>query len=160
MKKNLGFRSWFYFRTGWTIYFAFIFAALNTLTVTFYLAVENYPFLKEIFPSFISYITFFVVIGIPSLIIIGWIHYRRSAGFSSEAEVSVESNPIFFRSPPGWYIQVMFPLFLKLSEFLLKYSKDEKFSKEEITEIVELQKKIQTLLEGGMVGSPKEGFKR
>jgi len=160
MKKNLGFRSWFYFRTGWSIYFAFIFAAINTLTVTFYLAVENYPFLKEIFPSFISYIAFFGVIGIPLLIAIGWIHYKRSAGFSSEAEISFESNPIYFRLPPGWYIQVMFPLFLKLSEFLVKYSKDEKFSKEEITEIAELQKKIQTLIEGGMVGSPKEGFKR
>jgi len=146
LRKNLGFRSWFYFRTGWSIYFAFIFAAINTLTVTFYLAVENYPILKEFFPSFTTYVIFFVIIGIPLLISVGWIHYRRSAGYGAEAEVSAESNPIFFRSPPGWHIQVMFPLFLKLSEFLVKYSKDEKFSKEEITEIAELQKKFKHYL--------------
>ena len=37
---------------GWGTYFAFIFAAINTLTVTYYLAIENYPVLKAIFPSF------------------------------------------------------------------------------------------------------------
>ena len=50
MGKNIGFRSWFYFRTGWSMYFAFILSAVNTLTVTYYLAVEKVPFLVEIFP--------------------------------------------------------------------------------------------------------------
>ena len=34
--RNSGFRAWFYFRNGWSLYFAFIFAAINTLTVTYY----------------------------------------------------------------------------------------------------------------------------
>ena len=34
------------------MYFAFIFAAINTLTVTYFLAIENYPALKAVFPSF------------------------------------------------------------------------------------------------------------
>ena len=50
-KNNIGFRGWYYFRTGWTTYFAFILAAINTLTVTYFLAIENYPILKSIFPS-------------------------------------------------------------------------------------------------------------
>ena len=41
LKKNIGFRFWFYFRSGWSTYFAFLLAALNTLTVTYYLAIEN-----------------------------------------------------------------------------------------------------------------------
>ena len=52
MKQNIGFRAWFYFRQGWATYFAFIFAAINTLTVTYYLAIENYPFLNNIFPPY------------------------------------------------------------------------------------------------------------
>ena len=51
-KKNLSFRGWYYFRTGWSTYFAFILAAINTLTVTYFLAIENYPSLKLVFPSF------------------------------------------------------------------------------------------------------------
>ena len=53
MGKNLGFRAWFYFRNGWSMYFAFMFAAINTLTVTYFLAIERVPFLTTIFPSFI-----------------------------------------------------------------------------------------------------------
>ena len=52
MKRNLAFRAWYYFRMGWSTYFAFIFAAINTLTVTYFLAIDNYPFLQEIFPTF------------------------------------------------------------------------------------------------------------
>ena len=55
-QQNIGFKGWFYFRQGWSVYFAFIMAAINTLTVTYFLAIENYPILKEIFPSFLHYI--------------------------------------------------------------------------------------------------------
>ena len=52
VEKNLGFRGWFYFRTGWATYFAFIVAAVNALTVTFFLAIEEYPSLSVIFLDF------------------------------------------------------------------------------------------------------------
>ena len=56
MKEAIPFRAWFYFRMGWATYFAFIFAAVNTLTVTYFLAIENYPSLQVVFPSFVYYI--------------------------------------------------------------------------------------------------------
>ena len=65
MKKNITFRFWYYFRMGWSTYFAFIFAAINTLTVTYYLAIENIPSLQNIFPSFLHYIVIVATIGIP-----------------------------------------------------------------------------------------------
>ena len=71
MGKAIGFRGWYYFRQGWSVYFAFIMAAINTLTVTYFLAVENYPVLQEVFPSFIHYILIVGAIGIPLLIAIG-----------------------------------------------------------------------------------------
>ena len=42
-KRSLLFRSWYYFRMGWSMYFAFIMAATNTLVVTYYLAIESIP---------------------------------------------------------------------------------------------------------------------
>ena len=65
MDKHPGFRAWFYFRNGWSLYFAFIFAAVNTLTVTYYLAIERVPFLLGIFPSFLHYVIIIPVIAIP-----------------------------------------------------------------------------------------------
>ena len=55
MKKKLPFRSWYYFRMGWATYFAFIIAGTNTMVVTYYLAIEEASFLKEILPSFTIY---------------------------------------------------------------------------------------------------------
>ena len=69
MKKNLGFRSWFYFRQGWSSYFTFILATVNTLVITYYLAIENLPILQDIFPSFTYYMLTFVIIGIPLLVL-------------------------------------------------------------------------------------------
>jgi len=56
MKQSMFFRLWYYFRNGWSTYFAFIFAAINTLTVTYFLAIEEYPFLYDLFPTFVHYI--------------------------------------------------------------------------------------------------------
>tara|TARA_B100001142_G_C13890983_1_gene483942 strand:- start:18 stop:518 length:501 start_codon:yes stop_codon:yes gene_type:complete len=92
-KNNIGFRSWYYFRMGWSVYFAFILAAINTLTVTYFLAVDNYPELKTIFPSFEVYIVTIVSIGIPLLVLIGYSHYKRTVAFKSEVDVQMESNP-------------------------------------------------------------------
>jgi len=83
MRKDLGFRSWHYFRMGWSTYFAFIFAASNTMVVTYYLAIEKLVFLKIIFPSFGIYVLVWVLIGIPLLIGIGYIHYKKNFSICS-----------------------------------------------------------------------------
>ena len=68
MMSSKGFRGWFYFRMGYSTYFAFILAAINMLTVTYFLAVDNYPFLKGIFPSFEQYVMVIACVGLPLLI--------------------------------------------------------------------------------------------
>ena len=93
MRNNLGFRSWFYFRMGWSTYFVFILAAINTLTVTYFLAIDNYPSLKEVFPSFEQYVVITTCIGIPLLIMVGYAHYKKTLAYKSEADVLIESNP-------------------------------------------------------------------
>ena len=97
-KNNVLFRSWYYFRMGWSTYFAFILAAINTLTVTYFLAIDNYPLLKTIFPSFETYIILVVSIGIPLLIFVGYSHFKKTQAFKSEVDVLVESNPYLRRT--------------------------------------------------------------
>ena len=89
----------FFFREGWSTYFAFIFAALNTMVVTYYLAIENIPVLKEIFPSFYIYLLVTAVFGIPTLIFVGYGHYKRSGAFAAEAAINVESYPYLYKLP-------------------------------------------------------------
>ena len=138
--KNVGFRSWYYFRTGWSTYFAFIFAAVNTLTVTYFLAIENYPSLTTIFPSFIQYVLIISSISVPLLIIVGYIHYKRTLAFKSEIDIVVESNPYQRRNIVN--ITILLSLTMKLNEMMLKLTKNEKLTPKEVEEVEKLQGKI------------------
>ena len=137
------FRSWFYFRTGWHTYFAFILAAINTLTVTYFLAIDNYPSLKTVFPSFEIYILIIVSVGIPLLVLIGFVHFKRSHSFKSEADILIESNPYQRRNTVNSEINLR--LNLKLISMILKLSRKENLSEAEIQEITKLYDEISTL---------------
>jgi len=138
--KSTSFRSWFYFRTGWSVYFAFIFAAINTLVVTYFLAIENYPVLQQIFPSFGHYVLITVAIGIPVLIAAGYFHFKRSAGFKSEADVAIETNPHAKRNLLN--TEAIVTSYLYSNELMMKVLKNEKISDEEMKKFLELQEKI------------------
>ena len=140
MPKHRGFRGWFYFRMGWSTYFAFIFAAINTLTVTFYLAIEKYPLLEFIFPTFIHYVVIICSIGAPALIMIGYVHFKRTAARRAEMDVAYETNPYFARTLIN--TQILVSLNMKLTEIILKLSTGEKLSKEEIANARKLQEEL------------------
>ena len=133
MKKNITFRFWYYFRMGWSTYFAFIFAAVNTLTVTYFLAIENYPILKEIFPTFELYLMTIITLGIPTLILIGYLHFKRTPSYRSESAINYESNPYARRIFVNSELNVK--LNLELMELILKISNGGKLSENDLSRI-------------------------
>ena len=154
MGKNPGFRAWFYFRQGWSTYFAFIFAAINTLTVTYYLAIEKYPFLKEIFPSFEQYIIIVVLVGIPLLVLVGYAHYKKTPSYRAEADVWVESNPYQARVLVN--TQFSLALNMKLTDILLKLSSKQEITEKEINAIKEIQKKFLEHIDDRTISNKKD----
>ena len=140
MEKNLGFRGWFYFRTGWATYFAFIVAAVNALTVTFFLAIDEYPSLSVIFPTFFHYVVIVVGIGVPMLILVGYVHYKKSKSFRAEQDVLIETSPHFRRILQN--TEVLLPSYLKLIELVVKLSENKKLTDNELTEVSKLQNKL------------------
>ena len=137
MSRNRGFRGWYYFRMGWSTYFAFVFAAINTLTVTFYLAIEKCPGLEFLFPTFFHYVLIVTAIGIPVLISIGYIHFKRTAARRTEMDVNYETNPYVSRTLVN--TDMILALNLKLIEVVLKLSTDQKLTEEGIKEVQKLQ---------------------
>ena len=133
--KSPIFRAWFYFRNGWSLYFAFIFAAINTLTVTYYLAIDKIPFLLGIFPTFSHYIGGAVLIGIPILVGIGFVHFKRSPAFRSDATIGFETNPFVRRNLINSEINL--ELNLIILNLLSGLSNNEKLSKDELNKIQE-----------------------
>ena len=154
MTKNTGFRSWYYFRIGYSSYFAFIFAAINTLTVTYFLAIENYLILKEVFPTFITYVVIIAGVGIPLLIGVGYFHFKRTEAFRSETAINFESNPFSRR------MLVNTELTLKINQeliaLLLKMQKGEKTNEEALEQVQKTQSEINKLVEKRTIFSKED----
>ena len=130
---------------GWSTYFAFIFAAINTLTVTYYLAIENYPVLKSIFPSFEIYIIVVVFVGLPLLTLIGYAHFKRTQARRSEVDIAYETNPYQARTLVN--TEIVLKLNLKLTDIIIKFSKNEKIPDEDYEEIKKLQETLTNFID-------------
>lgn len=140
-KKELGFRVWFYFRQGWSVYFAFVFAAINTLVVTYYLAIEKAPFLQQIFPTFLSYALVLVSLGIPILTTVGYIHMKRSGIFKTEVDIGMEVNPHMKRLLLNTEEILQHQLFL--TDILIKSTNNEKLNEDDISKIKKIRHELQ-----------------
>ena len=140
MRERLLFRSWFYFRTGWSTYFAFILGAVNTLTVTYYLAIDKAPTLKEIFPSFLSYAAIATIIVIPILTVVGYIHFKKSGSYKAEADIGIEANRHFHRLIQN--SEIIIPLYIEILELLIKLSRNEKLTDDEVKKISTIKEEL------------------
>ena len=127
------------------MYFAFIFAAVNTLTVTYYLAIENYPFLKVIFPTFVDYIVITVAIGVPLLVGIGYAHFKRTKAYRSEAAIVAEANPFGRRNIVN--TEMILKLNFEIINMLIKSSNNQKLPSEEIEKIKEIQSELKKFVD-------------
>ena len=145
MAENSLFRAWFYFRNGWSMYFAFIFAAINTLTVTYFLAIERAPALQAIFPSFFQYVAIVSLIGVPLLVIIGYVHYKRSKARKAEVDIGFETSPYQRRFTVN--TEIILHLNLRLTEMLMKLTLGEKLTENEIKKIQEYKDDIENHIE-------------
>lgn len=154
MRQNLGFRSWFYFRTGWSMYFAFILSAINTLTVTYYLAVEKVPMLVEIFPSFLHYVVIFVGVGFPILVTTGYAHYKKTSARKAEVDISIETNPYMVRVVVN--TEYILKLNLTLSNLLLKSQNNQKLSEIEIKELEDINNELKSFMKDRNVSKERD----
>lgn len=148
MKKKLPFRSWYYFRIGYAQYFAFILALGNMLTLTYYLVLTNEPSFKTVFPSFSIYVIVSSIIGVPLLMLVGYAHMKRSHAFTSEQDITVESNPYSYKLTPGIQRECMAPLYLELLKLGRKSLSDEKLTDDELRRLQELEKKLELIVKG------------
>ena len=127
------------------MYFAFIFAAINTLTVTYYLAIERVPALQVIFPSFFQYVAIVSLIGVPMLIGIGYAHYKRTKARKAEVDIGFETSTYQRRFIVN--TEIILHLNLRLTEMLMKLTHGEKLTENEIKKIQAYKEDIENHIE-------------
>ena len=88
------------------------------------------------------------------MVSVGYFHYKRSQAYAAEADINVEAYPYWYKIPPGWNKEVVFPLYLQMINLMIKISKNEKLSTDETKEMSDIQKSLSTLIEGGYIGKP------
>jgi hypothetical protein len=156
MRASLPFRAWFYFRMGYSVYLSFMMALVNVMVTVYYLAIKNIPELGSVFPDFTTWAVTVIFIGAPLGVLVGWLHLKRSPAYRSEMDVAVESNPYYYKLPPGYWKDALVPVMLETMKLNIKLLNKESLTENEMKELKALQQKLQTLIDGGRVGSPKE----
>lgn len=152
-------RLWFYFRMGYSTYLTFLLGVANTLVVVYYLLIQNVPSLQVVFPHFAFFVVISVIVGVPLSVGVGWLHLKRTPAYLSEIDIGVEANPYYYKLAPGHQMEVFAPINLELLRQVRKIMKSQNLlSDEEEKRLAELEGKMETLLRGGYVGSPKRSL--
>ena len=156
-KLNDGYRIFFYFRTGYATYFAMFVGMINILTSTYFLAIDKIPSLFVVFPTFEIYIATVILIGVPIVVIAGWIHLKQIGTFSAEQNVAAEIHPYNYKPLPGFSEKVIFPVYHEITKLLIKKINNEQLSEDEKNRLDSLEKDLLKLMKGGHVGTPPKG---
>jgi hypothetical protein len=149
-------RMWYYFRVGYGTYLTFLLGYVSTLVTLYYLAIKNMPDLLTVFPHFLDFIVVGTVFGVPISITIGWLHFKRAPTFTAEADIGIESNPYYYKLPPGYNREAFAPLYLELLVLLKRLlDSNSLLTDEDESQIADLEQKLHTLINGGYVGKPR-----
>lgn len=94
VNRSFLYRAWRYYRDGFAIYVSKPLSIVNFLTITFYLLVERVSWLQVLLPHFYIYSIVALITLIPTSILFGWWHMRKSKVFGTEAILVASSNPL------------------------------------------------------------------
>lgn len=131
--------------------------AINVLTSTYFLAVDQIPVIKSIFPTFEIYVITGVVVAIPIVTATGYIHFKRLGAHSADTSVVAQNFIFNYRMPPGFTIDVYGPAYKMILKLALKRASSEKLTADEIKEIDDLRERLRHLIEGGSTGKYAKG---
>jgi hypothetical protein len=85
------------------------------------------------------------LIGVPLLVLIGYLHYKKSAAYRSEADIIFEVNPFVRRMLVN--TELLIKLNLQLTENMIASSKNQKNSEDEIKNLEKLKKELEQLID-------------
>jgi hypothetical protein len=149
------FRAWFYFRTGYNLYLAFLIGFASNIVVLYRLGVTDNKFLAPLFPSLTLFTIIGLLVALPFGILTGLYHMKRTGAYAADASVATEANPYIYKLIPGKEKEVFLPLWILTVRGLAKMLDQQRtMSPEERDQLQKLLDKANALLEGQTVGLP------
>jgi len=99
--KRAFLRSLYYYRVGYGTYLALPVSLFGYASSIYYLAVENIPILKNLFPRFHEFLFMAFILIYPLASLIGWYHFKKSPFFRAEQTILAEANPYSVNKLPA-----------------------------------------------------------
>ena len=153
---KLLFRAWFYFRTGYGLYLAFLIGFASNIVVLYKLGVADNTYFAPIFPHLTVFGIVALIVAVPIAIFSGLFHMKRTGAFAADASVQTEANPYIYKTI-GKEKEVFLPLWILIARGLAKVlERQETMTAEDRKELEEILNKANALLEGQYVGLPKQ----
>lgn len=152
---ELLYRSWYYFRMGYSVYIAFFIGFFGNIVVIYKLAIEpvDIPWLASLFPRLTIFVAVALLFTVPVSVYIGLYHMKRTGAFAAEASVATESNPYIYKAAPGKEREVFLPLMILTAKGLAKVmDQQQTLTSSEREEFQAVLSKANMLLEGQAVG--------
>jgi len=157
--RRLLWRSWFYFRAGYGTYIALLMGYAGNIVVLYKLGVVGNRLLEGIFTSLTVFTVFGILVSVPVAILLGLFHFKRTGAYSADASLSIEANPYVYKLIPGKEREVFFPLMVLTAKGLAKVMREQNvLSREEKEEFDNILAKADTLIQGSMIGNPRQNL--
>ena len=99
--------------------------------------------IHQIFPSFSSYVVTLVTIGVPLLVLVGYVHWKKSGARKAEVDIGFETDPFRRRTLVNSELLVM--MNLKLLKMLVKLSEKKTLTEDELNSIKELDEELSNM---------------
>ncbi|OLB45241.1 hypothetical protein AUH73_02990 [archaeon 13_1_40CM_4_53_4] len=150
-------RSWFYFRAGYGTYIALLMGYAGNLVVIYKLAVVGNKYLEVVFYSLTVFAIFGVLISVPTAILLGLFHVKRTGAYAADASLSTEANPYVYKVIPGKEREVFLPLMVLTAKGLAKVMREQNaLTRQDKEEFDLVLAKAESLLRGQMIGNPRQ----
>jgi hypothetical protein len=134
----------------------FLLGIATTLITVYYLAIQNIPALLNVFPHFSLFAVISIAAGVPLSCSIGWYHLTGTALWQSELDITVEANPYYYKMYPGYWKEAFTPVYLEVPRGIKKILENQNtLNEDDEKRIEDLERKLQTLIDGGYVGTPR-----
>lgn len=144
---RMGTKAFFYLRTGYSFYFVFVISGLNALMILYFVVgdPDKVEWIRYIFPHFFWFAAFSIAVGVPIMVLVGYLHFTRQQ-FKSEMDVTWMNNPYYFKLIG--HQKIMFQLFLELLKELKITNKNDYGKIQRYNKMIE---QIEFLLDGGII---------
>ena len=151
------YRSWYYFRIGYGTYLTFPLGYIGFLALIYQYFVLPVNLNLGILTSNVLYFEITVAFAItPAGVLLGYLHLKHTRAWQSEVDIGVEANPYVYKLTPGKEQEAYAPITLVTLQILRKIAeRDGILSVQEKKQVLDLEQKMNVLLEGKFVSKPR-----